>query len=126
MDVFHRLIDGDATMQVKIFGAYSMVDARGPEMDRGESVTLFNDMCLLAPGTLVGPVITWEPVDASSARARFRHGQHTITATLIAGPRLPRVWSPHAPAHGDAQWRLPEGELLVYGACSFEDILGRQ
>ena len=54
VDVFHRLTDGHATMQVKVFGAIPMVDARGPEMDRAETVTLFNDMCLLAPGTLVG------------------------------------------------------------------------
>jgi hypothetical protein len=52
-------------------------------MDRAETVTLFNDMCLLAPGTLVGPNIAWEPVDASTARARFTHRGHAITATLF-------------------------------------------
>ena len=52
-------------------------------MDRAETVTLFNDMCILAPGALVGPGITWEPVNASTARARFTHRGHTITATLF-------------------------------------------
>jgi len=85
VDVFHRLIDGHATMQVKILGVIPMVDARGDEMDRGESVTLFNDMCLLAPGTLIDPAIEWQPVDAHSARARFTHGSHTIAATLFFG-----------------------------------------
>ena len=90
LEAFHRLIDGHATMQVKVAGFVPMVDARGDEMDRAETVTLFNDMCILAPGTLVDPAIIWEPVDASTARARFTHRGHTITATLLfdAGGRL--------------------------------------
>ena len=83
VEAFHRLIDGHATMLVKVAGAVRMVDARGDEMDRAETVTLFNDMCILAPGTLVGPGIIWEPVDASTARARFTHRGHTITASLF-------------------------------------------
>ena len=85
VDIFHRLIDGHATMQVKLLGAIPMVDARGPEMDRAETVTLFNDMCLLAPGTLLGPGITWQPRDARSADALFTYAGQTISATLIFG-----------------------------------------
>jgi len=85
VDVFHRLIDGHATMQVRILSVIPMVDARGDEMDRAESVTLFNDMCLLAPGTLIDPAIEWQPVDGHAARARFTHGSHTIAATLFFG-----------------------------------------
>lgn len=153
VDVFHRLIDGHATMRVKVVGVFPMVDARGPEMDRAESVTLFNDMCLLAPGTLVSPAITWEPIDARSTRARFRHGEHTITATLAFGAegRLENFWSddrtrsspdgktftPHRfstpvrdyrafgpltlAGHGDAQWRLPEGEF-IYGEFELLEV----
>ena len=83
VEAFHRLVDGHATMRVKVAGAVSLVDARGDDMDRAETVTLFNDMCILAPGTLVGPGITWEPIDGASARARFTHRGHTITATLF-------------------------------------------
>lgn len=83
--VFHRLIGGRATMQVKIAGAITIADARGDVMDRSEAVTLFNDMCLLAPGTLLDPTIAWEPVDARTVRARFTNGTHTIAATLLFG-----------------------------------------
>jgi hypothetical protein len=85
VEVFHRRIGGHATMQVKIAGAIPIVDARGEVMDRSEAVTLFNDMCLLAPGTLLDPRIAWEPVDARTARARFTDGQQTISATLLFG-----------------------------------------
>ena len=52
-------------------------------MNRAETVTLFNDMCLLAPGTLIDPRITWQPVDAITARSRFTYGGQTIAATLF-------------------------------------------
>ena len=83
VEAFHRLADGHATMQVKVVGIVPMVDARGDVMDRSETVTLLNDMCLLAPGTLLEPTVVWEPVDARTVRARFTNGAHTIAATLF-------------------------------------------
>ena len=85
VEVFHRRIGGHARMQVNIAGAIPMVDARGEVMDRSEAVTLFNDMCLLAPSTLLDPRIAWEPVDARTARARFTDEEQTISATLVFG-----------------------------------------
>jgi hypothetical protein len=85
VEAFHRRIAGHATMQVKIAGAIAMVDARGEVMDRSEAVTLFNDMCLLAPATLLDPSIAWEPVDDRTVRARFTDGAQTISATLLFG-----------------------------------------
>lgn len=153
VEVFHRRIGGHATMQVKIVGAIPMVDARGDDMDRAEAVTLFNDMCLLAPGTLVDPAIAWEPVDAHTARARFTDGSTTIAATLqfndeglltnfISDDRSRsspdgksftrlRFSTPvrdyrdfggmYLAAHGDARWRLPEGEF-TYGEFNLQQI----
>jgi hypothetical protein len=83
VQAFHRLIDGHATMRVTAAGVVRIVNDGGDAMDRAETVTLFNDMCILAPGTLVGPSISWEPLDASTARARFTQHGHTITATLF-------------------------------------------
>lgn len=85
VQAFHRSVLGRATMQVKVLGLVTMVDARGDDMDRAEAVTLLNDMCLLAPATLVDPHIEWEPVDDRTARARFTHGGHTVAATLVFG-----------------------------------------
>ena len=83
VEAFHRLIDGHATMRVTAAGVVPIVNDGGDEMDRAETVTLFNDMCILAPGTLVDPGIRWEPVDASTARATFTQHGHAITATLF-------------------------------------------
>jgi len=46
-------------------------------------VTLFNDMCLLAPATLIDSRIRWEGVDARTVRAWFTLGEQTISATLV-------------------------------------------
>jgi len=85
VEAFHRLINGRATMQVKIAGLIPMVDARGGVMDQSETVTLFNDMCLLAPGTLLDPGIAWEQIDARTVRARFISSGRAISATLLFG-----------------------------------------
>lgn len=83
VQAFHRLVDGSATMRVRVAGVLPLVDASGPVMDRSETVTMFNDMCLLAPGSLLHPSITWEAIDARSVRARFTSRGNTITATLV-------------------------------------------
>jgi hypothetical protein len=83
LQAFHRFV-GDASMRVRVAGFYPMVDAHGDAvLDRSETVTLFNDMCILAPGTLVDDAIVWTPIDDHSAKAHFTLGTHSITATLF-------------------------------------------
>ena len=83
--VLHRYVSGHATMRVRLAGVWPMVNAAGPVMDRSETVTVFNDMCLLAPGTLLDPRIVWRERDAHSADATFTAGGQTIAATLTFG-----------------------------------------
>ncbi len=82
VEAFHRSVNGRATMKVLVAGVVPVEDASGAEMDRAETVTLFNDMCLLAPATLVSPAIAWETIDDTTVGARFTHGTQTIAATL--------------------------------------------
>jgi hypothetical protein len=80
--VLHRYVDGRATMTVKLAGLLPLVDAHGPVMDQSETVTVFNDMCLLAPGTLLDGRITWRSRDDHSVDATFSAAGQTISATL--------------------------------------------
>lgn len=82
VEAWHRLADGRAVMKVKVAGLVPMANASGEVMDRSETVTLFNDMCLLAPATLIDRNIRWEPVDAHTVRAHFTHYLQTISAML--------------------------------------------
>jgi len=85
-DVYHAYRGGQATMRVRLLSLVPMVDARGPEMDRAETVTVFNDLALLAPGGLSDPAIAWEAVDDTTARARYTVAGETVTATLHFAP----------------------------------------
>jgi hypothetical protein len=52
-------------------------------MNLSETVTLFNDLCLLAPGALIDRErIQWEDGGSASARARFTVSGVTIGAQL--------------------------------------------
>jgi len=82
VDVYHAFRETGATMQVRLLSAFPMVDARGPDLTRAETVTLFNDLCILAPGELVLPRIAWGSSDARSASAQFTLGPNTVHAEL--------------------------------------------
>jgi hypothetical protein len=79
---YHRYENGRASMDVKLFGLFSVTKAQGDLMDKAETVTLFNDMCLLAPGSLIDKRIQWQPVDSLTAKAIFTNGAISISATL--------------------------------------------
>ncbi len=79
---YHRYVGPSATMKIKAAALVPVVDVSGPEMSQGETVTMFNDMCVMAPGTLVDPAIVWEPVDGRTVRAGFTNAGHTIRAVL--------------------------------------------
>jgi hypothetical protein len=69
-------------MIVKLLGLFKVVDARGPEMNQGETVTVFNDMCFMAPATLIDKRISWETLDPLTVMAKYTNGNITISATL--------------------------------------------
>jgi hypothetical protein len=81
-DALHIYRDGVATFEVKAASVVTMVDARGPEMNRSETVTFFNDMCVLAPATLIDPSIAWTPIDAKRVKATFTRAGQRISAEL--------------------------------------------
>jgi len=137
VDVFHRFVGDAATFRVRLLSAFTMVDARGPEMDRAETVTLFNDLCLLAPGQLIDPAISWEEIDALHARARYTRGRETIAATLafdaagdlvdfVSDDRL--AASPDGKTFSPRRWSTPvrghrpfgSRRLLTHGEARWE------
>ncbi|MCC6538257.1 MAG: hypothetical protein IT162_11945 [Bryobacterales bacterium] len=80
----HLLRNGHATMQIKLASAVQVVNARGPEMDRSETVTFFNDLCLFAPAALIDRErIAWADDGPGSVRAAFTLNGITIHARLF-------------------------------------------
>lgn len=82
VDVYHAFQNGAATMRVRLLSMIPLVNASGPELTRAESVTLFNDLSLLAPGGLVDAPIRWETIDSSSVLGHYTAGPNTVSAVL--------------------------------------------
>lgn len=115
MTAYHRYIGPEATFEVKVAALVKVVDARGPEMNRAETVTLFNDMCLLAPATLIDPAIRWEAIDPLTVRATFTNAGNTISAVLTFDERGAltnfisddRTRTTDGAAYARARWSTP-------------------
>ena len=83
VDVLHVYRGGRATMRAKVLSLVSVVDEAGPEMDQGETVTLFNDLALIGPGGLAWADIRWEAVDEDRVRGVFTAGAETVAGVLV-------------------------------------------
>jgi hypothetical protein len=85
-DALHLYVGPRATFHVKLANLFDVVDARGPEMDQSETVTMLNDLCLLAPAALIDADIAWQAVDEHTVGATFTNAGHTVRATLTFAP----------------------------------------
>lgn len=82
VDGYHRFTNGKAVMDIRAASLVKVQYAEGPEMNVSETVTHFNDMCLLAPASLISSSITWENISDNEVRARFTNQGISISAIL--------------------------------------------
>lgn len=80
--VLHDYEDGQAQMQVRVAGLFNLVDVDGVALSRAETVTILNDLCVMAPSTLIDPRFTWTPISDRHTAVCFRAESHTVHATL--------------------------------------------
>ena len=71
-----------ATFEVKMLNWFAVVDAKGNKMNQSETVTLLNDMCCIAPGTLVDDRLKWENINDTTARVTLTNGDISVSAEL--------------------------------------------
>lgn len=122
---YHRYVGASASMRVKAAALVPVVEAAGSEMTQGETVTMLNDLCLMAPAALIGAGITWESADDRRATARFTNAGHTIRAVLSfndAGELIDFVsddrsqTSPDGKVMTRLRWSTPVRGYRTYGA----------
>jgi hypothetical protein len=138
-------------MEIRLLGLFPVVDLKGlRELNIAETVTVFNDLCLFAPASLIDRKIQWEERDPLTAKATFYNGQNKISAILFfneAGqlvnfssddrytikPLKQYPFSTPAshylpfkdrmvPTYGETIWHYPDGEF-VYGKFHLKKIL---
>lgn len=83
VDGLHVYGEADASMRIRLLSLIPVVHVTGPQMTRGETVTLLNDACLFAPGSLVDLPIRWREIDAHRVEATYTNGPHTVRAELV-------------------------------------------
>lgn len=146
---YHRYLDADARMDIRLFGLVQVAGTKGPEMGRAETVTLLNDMCLMAPATLIDNRLQWKAIDGQSAKAFFTVNGIKISAVLyfneqgqlvnfvsddryaVADMKQYRFSTPvkdyrnfngyNLPAYGEAIWHYPE-EAFTYGIFNLQSV----
>ncbi len=146
---YHCYQNERATMQIKLLGLFNMVNIKGTQMNRAETVTVFNDMCLMAPASLIDARIKWTAIDSFSASANFTNGINKITATLyfneqgqlvnfisddryaIGDMKQYRFSTPvkdykaingiNIMHYGETIWHYPDGEF-VYGKFTLKSV----
>ena len=118
----HIYKDETAIMLIKILGIFKVADAKGPEMNKGETVTVLNDMCFLAPSTLVSKNIKWEEIDDLNIKAIYTNGNITISARLVFNNNgelinfisNDRFESPDDKEYKNYPWSTPAGEYKEF------------
>jgi hypothetical protein len=79
---FHSFSNGTAFMDIRLLSLFKVQHQAGKEMGKAETVTFFNDMCCLAPATLIDKRIKWLEISENRVRAAFTNNHITISAWL--------------------------------------------
>lgn len=146
---YHRYTEATATMDIRLFGLFPIIKQSGAVMNKTETVTLFNDMCLMAPATLIDRRITWKTIDTASVEATFTNKGIAISAILyfneqgqltdfVSNDRTAvsqmtafpfstpvseyqNIHGMNTMKRGDAVWHYPEGKF-TYGKFLLKEI----
>jgi hypothetical protein len=146
---YHEYQNEMASMDIRLLGLIPVSQASGLEMNKAETVTFFNEICILIPAALVDKRIEWESIDDISAKATFTNGENTISAILyfnqqgqlinfisdnrydvnemkqfrfstpLGNYRL--IGGRYLATYGEAIWHQPDGEF-TYGKFYLKDI----
>ena len=83
---YHHFENGIAYMDIRLLSLFKVQYLAGPEMNLSETVTFFNDMCCLAPATLIDKRIKWLEVQENKVHASFTNNHITVSAWLYFAP----------------------------------------
>lgn len=147
--VLHEYESGAAHMQVRVAGVVNLVNERSHALSRAETVTILNDLCIMAPSALIDSRFVFTHRSEREVDVRFTHGEHSVTATLVfnaagdlenfysddrhALPDDGTRWSTplrryvefdgrRVASEGDAIWHYDDGRQFTYGTFRISDI----
>ena len=121
----HTYVRENATFTVRVASLVNMVDLSGDAISSAETVTVLNDMCFFAPGSLVDPRLDWEHVDDRTAIVTFTNGSRRVVANLVFNERdeLVDFWSDDRPDSSAGTFRPMRWSTPI---TDYRDVDGRR
>ena len=147
---YHRYQEKSASMDIRLFGLFPVVKVDGEVMFEADTVTMFNDMCLMAPATLIDQRITWQEIDDLTVKGTFTNQGTTISAMLYFNEEGQLInfvsndrWEVSAmkqypfstpvseyrningynlPTYGEIIWHYPDSDF-VYGKLHIKNVI---
>lgn len=77
-------VDGRGNMLIRLLGAFTVADAKGPELDQGAGLRHWGEI-LSFPEAALDPRLRWEPIDDGRARVRVDQDGLRLEAVLEFG-----------------------------------------
>jgi hypothetical protein len=81
--VKHIYSNQQATFVVRVAGLFNAVDIKGDELTKAETVTILNDMCVFAPGSLADKRFSWKVIDSLTTEVTLTNGAFKVSARLF-------------------------------------------
>ena len=77
-----RYADGTGSIKMRLLSLIPVADKSGGGLDQGALLRYLNET-MWFPAAVLSPYITWEAIDANSARATMSYGGVTASATFV-------------------------------------------
>ena len=118
----HIYKNEQAIFQVKVAELFKVVNISGEILTKAETVTLLNDMCIFAPGSLIDNRLTWNVIDSVSTKVTLSNGKYVVSAMLYfneAGELIDFVSDDRAALQDDgtikqARWTTPVSDYQEF------------
>jgi hypothetical protein len=80
--ILHVYEEQKATFVVRVASLFNAVDLSGEQLTTAETVTILNDLCVFAPGSLIDKRLSWKEIDSLSSEVTFTNGVYIVSAML--------------------------------------------
>lgn len=118
----HVYKNAAASMVIKVGGLVTVGSAQGEIMNKAETVTILNDMCLMAPASLIDRRIEWKTLDDLTVMATFTNEGIEVSAVLrfnetgelISFTSHDRAMTLNGSTYRSVPWSTPVGGYKEY------------
>lgn len=118
----HVYKNEQASFRVKVAELFKVVDLKGEELTKAETVTLLNDLCIFAPACLADHRLSWGESDSLSANVTLTNGKYVVSAVLHfneAGELINFVSDDRSALQDDgtikqARWSTPVSDYMEF------------